>query len=112
MEQVNQTDRRQLQTGRRKTDMAEEKFVTYKQLFISSLGTIGIVVALLGLFYGMTRDVLNAKVNQEVYTIQYKTVCNDIDEIKQIVKENAGALTKFATNQMLVMRALKIEPAK
>jgi hypothetical protein len=97
---------------RRSTDMAEEKYVTYKQLFIASGGLLAIMISILGLFYAMNKDILNSKVNQEVYSIQYKSVCSDIDEIKKIVTENASQLGKFSVNQILVMRALKIEPAK
>jgi hypothetical protein len=48
----------------------------------------------------------------ELYNTQYRSVCNDIDEIKSIVIGNAKDLQKFNTNQILVMRALKIDPAK
>jgi hypothetical protein len=98
--------------GRRKTDMVDDRFVTYKWLIGTSLSTLGIVIAILGLFYGMMRDTINSKVNLEVYNNQYKSVCSDIDEIKSIVTRNAEQLGKFSTNQILVMRALKIEPVK
>jgi hypothetical protein len=99
--------------GRRKSDMeSEEKYVTFKWLIGTSLSTLGIVVAIIGIFYGMLSNTLNTKVNMELYNTQYRSVCNDIDEIKSIVIGNAKDLQKFNTNQILVMRALKIEPAK
>jgi hypothetical protein len=102
--------------GRRKTDMVDDRkvevYVTYKWLIGTSLSTLGIVVAIIGIFYGMLSNTLNTKVNIELYNTQYKSVCGDIDEIKKIVTGNATDLQKFNTNQILVMRALKIEPAK
>ena len=91
---------------------SEEKYVTFKWLIGTSLSILGIVVAVIGIFYGMLSSTLNTKVNMELYNTQYKTVCNDVDDIKKIVTSNALDLQKFNTNQILVMRALKIEPSK
>jgi hypothetical protein len=91
---------------------SEDKYVTFKWLIGTSLSTLGIVVGIIGIFYGMLSGALNTKVSMELYNTQYKSVCSDIDEIKKIVTSNATDLQKFNTNQILVMRALKIEPAK
>ena len=91
---------------------SEDKYVTFKWLIGTSLSTLGIMVGIIGIFYGILSNTLNTKVSMELYNTQYKSVCSDIDEIKKIVTSNASDLQKFNTNQTLLMRALKIEPAR
>ena len=106
-------ERQQPMNGRGKLDMElEDRYVTFKWLIGTLLSTLGIMVGIIGIFYGMLSGALNTKVSMELYNTQYKSVCSDIDEIKKIVTSNATDLQKFNTNQILVMRALKIEPAK
>jgi len=85
-------------------------FVTYKWLIGSVLSSLGIVVMIIGIVFGILRSSLESKVSIEVYAAQHKTLCTDIDDIKRVVDNNAKLLDYFSRNQLLVLRALKIEP--
>lgn len=88
--------------------MDDQKYVTYKSLFLS-LGTVcGIILIIFGLYVNH----MDKKVSKEVYDRDYGRMCKDINEIKETVKSNADTLGKFGKNQELVLRHLKIEPVK
>ena len=87
-------------------------FVTYKWLIVTTLSSFAILVTVIGILSGVITAALASKVNQELYTSQYRNLCTDLDEIKLSVCNNAKLLEKFNQNQLLVLRALKIEPVR
>ncbi len=88
--------------------MDDQKYVTYKSLFISLGSMAGVILIIFGLYVNH----MDKKVSKEVYDKDYGRMCSDIDEIKTTVTNNADTLTKFGKNQELVLRALKIEPVR
>jgi hypothetical protein len=93
-------------------EMQEEisSYVTYKWLIGSILSSFGILVAIIGIVSSILMGMLNSKVNLELYNVQHRALCTDIDAIKSVVDSNAKQMTVFNANQVLVLRALKIEP--
>lgn len=88
--------------------MDEQKYVTYKSLFIS-LGSVCTVVLIV---FGLYVNHMDKKVNKELYDRDYNFLSTNIQEINNTVKSNAEILIKFGRNQDLVLRFLKIEPVK
>ena len=89
-----------------------ETYVTFKWLIGTMLATLAICVSFIGVVSGLTSASLDNKVNKEVYSVQYQNLCGDMNEIKKDLKANGANIDKVARNQELVLRALKIEPAK
>ncbi len=86
----------------------EQKYVTYKSLFIS-LGSVCMVILII---FGLYVNHMDKKVNKELYDRDYNFLSTNISSIQDIVKSNADILNKFGRNQELVLRALRIEPVR
>jgi hypothetical protein len=89
-----------------------ETYVTYKQAFISGLAIIAICLSVVGLVFSILSRSLDMKVNTELYRQAQTSLCSDVDTIKTTVDLNAKELVKQGKNQLLVLRALKIEPVR
>ncbi len=87
-------------------------YVTYKWLIGSILSMLAIVVTVIGIVFGILQASLSTKVSMELYQAEHKILCSDIDEIKKVVDNNAKLLDYFSRNQLLVLRALKIDPVQ
>ena len=92
--------------------LTADRFVTYKWLIATALTMMGIVILVITALSVSITAGLNNKVNSELYNANYKTLCTDIDDIKKTVEANQKSMVQFNSNQILVMRALKIEPVK
>jgi hypothetical protein len=84
------------------------KYVTYKSLIASLASMFGIVILIFGLYIAHSEK----KVNKELYDRDYRSLCTDVEKIKETVESNQRDLNRVARNQELVLRALKIEPVK
>ncbi len=88
--------------------MDDQKYVTYKSLFVS----LGAVCSIILIIFGLYVNHMDKKVSKEMYDKDYGRMCTDINDIKETVNSNAETLNKFGRNQELVLRYLKIEPVK
>jgi hypothetical protein len=93
-------------------EMEEERspYVSYKWLIGTVLSSFGILVAIIGIVASVLLGMLSSKVNLELYNVQHRALCTDIDDIKRVGESNSKQMTVFNANLILVLRALKIEP--
>lgn len=89
-----------------------EGCVTFKWLIGTSLSTLAIVVTLFGIMSAYFTNVLQSKVNLDLYASQHKVLCSDIEDIKRVVESNQKTMYRMDANQILVLRALKIDPVR
>ena len=99
-------------TQEHRDQLTADRFVTYKWLIATALTMMGIVILVITALSVSITAGLNSKVNSELYNANYKNLCTDIDDIKRLVEINQKMMNQFNSNQLLVMRALKIEPVK
>ena len=99
-------------TQEHRDQLTADRFVTYKWLIATALTMMGIVILVVSALSISITASINSKVNSELYNANYKVLCSDVDEIKRTVEANQKSMIQFNANQILVMRALKIEPVK
>lgn len=96
----------------RRDQVSAEQFVTYKWLIATVISVLGLMVGLIVVLIGSVNANMGNKVNMELYNAQYRSQCETIDSIKGTVDANGKMMERFNQNQVLVMRALKIEPVR
>jgi hypothetical protein len=78
-------------------------YVTYKWLIVQ---TIAVLILLIPIVF----IIVSSKVDKELYRVEHAQLCVDIGSIKTTVDINQKELTSIGKNQLLVLRALKIQP--
>jgi ATP/ADP translocase len=90
--------------------MAEngQRYVTYSWLIGACGGTLVAVITIVFFTIMYFERSMEQKVDNKVFAY----FCSDLTSIKTVVDRNAIELTRQGKNQLLVLRALKIEPVR